>query len=409
MLTWQLMRSNFYWRSNLLLRSLFFSLNIIMKKVVYVSGTRADFGLMTPVLRAIRKSKKLKLQLYATGMHLMPEFGKTFKGVKKEFSGAIAIPAIFDSDDRAGMARFAGEFLSKLIPAFSMNRPDIVLVLGDRVEMLLTATAALYFGIPIAHIHGGDKTSTVDEVARHAITKMAHTHFAATKESAERIKKMGEEDWRIHVVGAPALDVILNEKLPNRAEIFRKLKLNPKEKFILVTQHPVSEELQSAGKHMKEILAAVKSFGLPVVAIYPNADAGGKNMISVIDKEKRNLLFHIFPSLPYKDFLALEREAAVWVGNSSAAMIESASFGTPVVNIGARQLGRLRVGNVIDVGYNRRAIQSAIKKSLYDKTYLAGLKKIKNPWGDGKTSPRVVKILENLKLDSKLLTKQITY
>lgn len=380
-----------------------------MRKIAYVSGTRADFGLMTPVLRAIKKSKKLKLQLYATGIHLMPEFGRTFKEVKKEFPEAIAIPTTFDSDDRAGMARFAGKFLKKIVAIFEKRRPDIVLVLGDRIEMLLTATAALCLGIPIAHVHGGDKTFTVDEVARHAITKMAHVHFAATKESAERIGKMGEEARRIHIVGAPALDTILNEKLLSRAELFRKLGLNPKEKIILVTQHPVSEEWGSAGKQMEETIAAVKSLGLPTVIIYPHADAGGRKIIKVIAKERKDLLFHIFRSLPYKDFLALEREAAVWVGNSSAAMIESASFKTPVVNVGTRQLGRQHGDNVINVGHNRGEIKKAIQKSLYDKKYLSELKKIKNPWGDGETGPRIAEVLENLKIDSKLLAKQITY
>lgn len=380
-----------------------------MRKIAYVSGTRADFGLMTPILRAIKKSKKLKLQLYATGIHLMPEFGKTFKEVKKEFPEATTIPVTFDSDGRAGTARFAGEFLKKIVAIFEKRRPDTVLILGDRVEMLLTATAALYLGIPIAHVHGGDKTFTVDEVARHAITKMANIHFAATKESAERIKKMGEEARRIHVVGAPALDTILNEKLLSRAELFRKLGLNPKEKIILMTQHPVSEDWESAGEQTEETLAAVKSFGLPAVVIYPHADSGGRKIVKVIEKERRNPLFHIFQSLPHKDFLALEREAAVWVGNSSAAMIESSSFKTPVVNIGTRQLGRQHGDNAINVGHNRGEIKKAIKKSLYDKKYLAKLKNIKNPWGDGKTGSRVAKILEELKISSKLLTKQITY
>lgn len=364
---------------------------------------------MAPVLRAVQKSKKLKLQLYITGMHLMPRFGKTINEVRKFFPAAKHIDAVFETDDRFGMARFAGEFLKKVAAVFEKQRPDTVLILGDRIEMLLTAAAALYLGVPVAHIHGGEKTFTLDEVARHAITKMAHIHFAATKESAERIRKMGEEARRIHVVGAPALDVILNEKLPTRAELFQKLGINPEEKVILLTQHPVSEEFNDAGRQIKETLAAVKSFGLPVVAIYPNADPGGREIIKAIEKERKNPLFRIFKSLGHKDFLALEREAAVWVGNSSAAMIESSSFKTPCVNVGARQLGRRRGGNVIDVGYSRSEIKKAIKKSLYDKKYLVRLKKIKNPWGDGKTGPRIAKILEDLEINRKLLTKQITY
>ena len=380
-----------------------------IKKITYISGTRADFGLMTPILRAINSNPKLNLQVYATGIHLMKKFGYTFNEVKKHFPAAKKINATFNCDDKLGMVHFTAEFLPKLVQVLSVNKPDIVLILGDRVEMLCTATVCLYLNIPIAHIHGGEKTSTVDEVARHAITKLSHLHFPATKESAERIRKMGEEGWRIHVVGAPALDMILNEKLPTRQELFKTLELDPKTRFILVTQHPVSEESEDAGKQMEKTITSVKKFNLPIVVTYPHADAGGRKIIEVIDKEKNNPLFHIFPSLEYKQFLAAEREAAVWVGNSSGAMIESSSFQTPIVNIGTRQLGRQRGNNVINVGYNVEKIASAVDKSLNDKKYLTRLAKIANPWGDGKTGPRVAKILENIKIDARLLTKQITY
>lgn len=380
-----------------------------VKKIAYVSGTRADYGLMTSILKAIDKSDKLELLLYATGIHLMSKFGETVKEVKKEFPQTKRIPAVFESDDHLGMAKFTGQFLTRLVSAFEKDKPDLVLTLGDRVEMLCVATACLYLGIPTAQVHGGEKTFTVDEAARHAITKLSQFHFPATKESAERIKKMGEETWRIHVVGAPALDTILNEKLPSRREVLDYLKLGKDQKFILVTQHPVSEKYQEAGKQMEETLAAVKTFGLPVVIIYPNADAGGLKIIKVLEREKNNPLFRIFPSIPYKMFLALEREAAVWVGNSSAGMIESSSFKTPVVNIGIRQLGRQHGENLLNVGYNRKEIAAVIKKSLFDKKYRKKLLRVTNPYGDGKTGPRVAKILENLNLDSKLLIKQITY
>lgn len=379
------------------------------KKIAYVSGTRADFGLMTPILRAIDKSKKLDLQVYATGVHLMPEFGKTINHVRKEFSSVASITATFDSDNRIGMVKFMGEFSKRLGEILNKNRPDVMLTLGDRPEMLATASVCLYLGIPTAHIGGGDKTTTVDEVARHAITKLSHLHFPATKESAERIRRMGEDDHRIHIVGTPALDVILNGKLQKREVLFKKLGLDSKKPLILVTQHPVSEEYEDAKKQMIETLSAVESFHLPTVVIYPHADAGGRKIIAEINRERDNPDFHIFPSLPHKDFLALEREAVVWVGNSSAIMLESASFQTPVVNIGSRQSGRQHGENVLDVGYNRNQIRLAIKKSLEDKNYLNKLKKVTNPWGDGKTGPRVAKILENLHIDNDLLKKRIAY
>src|SRR3989344_88629 len=380
-----------------------------MKKIAYISGTRADFGLMTPVLWAIEKSSRLNLQVYATGIHLMKDFGFTFNEVRKEFPRVKKIEATFKSDDRIGTAGFTGEFMGRFVETLAEDKPDFLLVLGDRIEMLCAAVACLYLRIPVGQLHGGDRSSTVDELARHAITKLSHIHFPATVDAGERIKKMGEDDWRGHVVGAPALDIILNKQLPTREELFKKLGLDPKNNVILVTQHPVSEEIEDAGFQMEETLSAVKTFNLPVVVTYPHADAGGRKIIEVIDREKGNSQFRIFPSLTYKDFLALERECAVWVGNSSGTMIESSSFQTPVVEVGERQKDREHGDNLIKVGYDRRAISAAIDKSLNDREYLLKLTKIKNPWGDGKTGPRVVQVLEDLKIDSRLLNKQISY
>lgn len=378
------------------------------RTVAFVTGTRADFGLMLPVLRAIATSPKLRLRVYATGMHLMPELGNTIAEVEAEFPDAIRLPATFAGDTREAMAAFSSSLLSLLVPRLAEDRPDILLTLGDRPEMLCAAHACLYLGIPTAHVHGGDVTSTVDEVARHAITKLSHLHFPATPDSAERILKMGEEPWRVHVVGAPALDRILNEPLPSREELFSKLSLDPRERILLVTQHAVSGEEESAAAHMEETLSAAKRFALPVVVMYPNADAGGRRMIEVIERERNNPRFRILPHLPHLDFLALEREAAAWIGNSSAAMIESASFKTPVVNVGTRQLGRIRGGNVIDAPHDREAIASAIARAL-DDAFRASFGSVTNPWGDGATGPRVARILEEIVVDSRLLSKRISY
>lgn len=379
-------------------------------KIAYITGARADFCLMIPALKAIARSDKLDLQVYATSNHLMKEFGYTFDEVKKDFPQAVAIDAIFENDDRFSMAKFLGIFLTKFVELLSQDRPDIALIPCDRIEAFAAAVACTYMGIPICHVHGGEKTFTVDESARHAISKLAHIHFAATKDAARRIEKMGEEKWRIHVVGAPMLDTILREKWPDRKTLFSKVGLPVNtEKFILVTQHPVTEEFNLADKQMEQILKAVESFQLPVVIVYPNADAGGRRIIQVIERQRKNPLFYIFPHIPHKQFLALEREASVWVGNSSAGIIESASFHLPVVNVGIRQLGRERSGNVIDVDCNVHEIKFAIEKSLYDEDYRKKVSKVFNVWGDGKAAGRIVKVLEDLEIGPKLLTKQITY
>ncbi len=383
--------------------------SIKRKTVAYISGTRADFGLMTPILKAIHNHSDLELLSYATGMHLMPAYGETIHEVEAMFPDTKRIEAVFGIKDPTGTVRFAADYFHKITDELIQTKPEIILILGDRIEMLYSALAAFSLGVPIAHVHGGDKTQTVDDAYRHAITKLAHVHLPATQEAADRIKKLGEEEWRIHLVGAPALDAILHEKLPTREELFRDLGLDLGDKVILVTQHPVSEDTDGSSSQINETLEAVKSFNLPVVVTYPNADTGSQAMIDVIERERQNSKFKIFKNLAYTNFLALEREATVWVGNSSGAMIESASFGTPVVNIGGRQAGRARGANVIDVHYDRDQIRRAIERSLNDLDYRATLKNIVNLWGDGQTGGRVANILANLEINRRLLEKQITY
>lgn len=374
-----------------------------MKKIAYITGTRADFGIEVPLLDELEKSSDFKLQLYATGMHLMPEFGSSFDQVKKKFSNVKVIDARFGQD---GMASFAAKFSTELVRAFKKDRPDLALVHGDRIEMLCTTIISLYLGIPIAHVQGGDKTATLDDSARHAITKMSHLHFPAIEESAERIRLMGEEEWRIKVVGTLGLDALLRVKTLKRHELCKKLSLPLDSKIILVLQHPVSEEVELSRQYMKNIISAVKRFNLPTVIIYPNADSGSDQIREVINEEKDNPLFKIFKNLDYGTFVSLEKEADVWIGNSSAGIIESASFGTPVVNVGIRQNGRQRGINVIDVGNEEEEIYQAINRSLFNEKYLKSLENCINPWGDGCAVKRIMEVLRTTKIYNQLLAKK---
>lgn len=376
------------------------------KKIAYISGSRADFNLEAPLLREIDQSKVLDLQLFVTGMHLMPKFGKTVNLVKEKFPKSSIINIKFEKDSHEGMAIFAVKFAKEIVNEFKKNRPDLVLVHGDRIEMLCTTLVAFYMGLPIIHVQGGDKTSTVDDSARHAITKMSNLHFPATKKSAERIKMMGEESWRVNVVGTMGVDALLEVQTLSKTNLYKKLKLSTNSKFILVLYHPISEEMDLSGEHMQKIINACKRFNIPVVIIYPNSDPGSSQIIEVINKEKNNPLFRIFKNLDYSTFVSLEKYVDVWVGNSSAGVVESASFKTPVVNIGIRQNGREKGINVIDVGVDEEEIYLAIKKSLYDQKYLKSLEKCVNPWGDGKATKRILRILENLAIDKKLLIKK---
>lgn len=380
-----------------------------MRKIVYITGTRADYGLMLPVLNAIKNHPKLDLTLIVTGMHLMPEFGKTIKEIEKNDFELYKIKETYEKDDKVSMARFVGKCVNRLVDTFSYIHPDIILLLGDRAEMLAGAVAGTYMNIPVAHIHGGDISGNVDEPVRHAITKFAHIHFPATKKSAERIIRMGEEKWRVHVVGAPGLDTVLNENLIKPREIAKKYNLDLSKPIVLMIQHPVTTESDEVVKQIRETLNAVVELKHQTVLIYPNADAGGRRMIKVIKKYEKYPFIKTFKSLPHKEYLSLMKIASVMVGNSSSGIVEAPSFHLPVVNIGTRQQGRERAGNVIDVGYSKNEIIKAIRKTLYDRKFKEKVKKCKSPYGDGKASKRIVKVLSEIKIDKKLLQKRITY
>lgn len=370
-----------------------------IKKIAYVTGTRADFGLMIPVLEAIDASEKLTLSVYATGMHLMKEHGNTLKDVRKVFPNTEVANVISGSDKQHGMSRFVGELIALLTEIFGKERPDMILVLGDRGEMLAAAVTSVYLGIPVAHIHGGEVTTTVDDAVRNAITKLATVHFAATDKASSRIAHMFEDPQHIHMVGAPGLDVIINTELPSPEDVYQHLQMELGKKFLLVTLHPVSEEVDAAADQMQVVLDAVNAFDLPVVVILPNNDAGGGEMINVINKQKDNPRYRIFPDVPHSLFLAIQRGAAVWIGNSSAVVIESGSWPTAVVNVGKRQQGRERGKNVIDCDYNLQEIQSSIERALNDKLFAKEMHSGVNPWGDGKASMRITKVLEDINLE----------
>lgn len=377
--------------------------------VAYVSGTRADFGLMQPVLQAIQQTSGLRLRVYATGMHLMKKFGSTINEVRRHYPGVIRLPAIISTDDRAGLALFYGNLCRRLVNEFKKNPPDFVLVLGDRAEMLAVASVCLYLGIPTGHVHGGEKSGTVDGLARHAITKLSSLHFPATKQSAARISRMGEAAWRIYTVGAPGLDVVRQQRLLSGQQLRKKLGLPSRQPLLLVTLHPISEHWQQAAAQMRDVLVAASAWAGIIVIIYPNADAGGQAMIREIEKYRRHRGFHIFPSVDYPTFLALQREAVVWVGNSSAGMIESSTWPTPVVNVGPRQRGREHGRNVIDAPYDRRTIIRAIHRALHDRQWRETMQRSTNPWGDGRSGKRIAKILRHLPPTDRLLSKDLTY
>ncbi|MBI3335391.1 MAG: UDP-N-acetylglucosamine 2-epimerase (hydrolyzing) [Candidatus Portnoybacteria bacterium] len=381
----------------------------MMRKILYISGTRADYGLMRHTLYAIRRHPTLVIEVAAAGMHLMPEFGLTINEVKNDKFIVHEIHATYERDDKESMARFLATCIINLTGIIKDEKPDILLVLGDRAEMLAGAIAGAYLGIPVFHIHGGDKSSDMDEIARHAITKLSHIHLAATKTSAKRIIYMGEDAWRVFVVGAPGLDSILQEKLFTAAEIINKYHIEKTRPIIIVVQHPVTQEAHEASKQIKETLEAVRELGYQTILIYPNADAGGRSMIQVIERYRRYPFIHIYKNVSHKEYLSLMNIANVMVGNSSSGIIEAPSFHLPFVNIGTRQKGRERGVNVIDAGCEKNEIKQAVQKALFDTRFIKKIKTAKNPYGEGRTAQKITKLLSEIPIDARLLRKQITY
>jgi len=381
----------------------------VKRKIIYITGTRADYGLMKKVLGNIDSHPELDLEIIATGMHLLEEFGHTIDEIKRDEFVVHEISSTFERDDKLSMAVFIGDFIKKLSSKVEDIDPDFILLLGDRAEMLGGAIVGSYMSIANVHLHGGEITSTVDEMARHAITKMSNLHLPANEKSAERIKKMGEDPKYIHVVGAPGLDSLMKEEPTVKDILEKKYKIDLSKPLILVLQHPVTMEVEKAREQIRNTLEVIEILNYQTILIYPNADAGGRKMIKEIKKYEDLNFLSTFKNIPREDYISLMRNSDVLVGNSSSGLIEAPSLNLPVVNIGTRQKGRERAPNVIDVGYEQQEIKEAIERCLFDEKFKNEIKDIVNPYGDGRTAERVTKILSNVKIDKNLLQKELKF
>jgi UDP-N-acetylglucosamine 2-epimerase (non-hydrolysing)/GDP/UDP-N,N'-diacetylbacillosamine 2-epimerase (hydrolysing) len=381
-----------------------------MRKIAVVTGARAEYGYLKPLMELIEKDIDLELVPIITGMHLFPDFGNSYKLVENDFPKSVKIPMSLSGDSLKDMANYLSSGVKNFAEFFNKDKPDILIVLGDRSEPFAASIAALYLNIPIAHINGGDISGgTIDESIRHAISKIAHIHLVHTQENANRIKKMGEENNRIFVVGALTLDSILNKNLSLKNEVFKKYNLNPNKKTILVVQHPVTTLKDQGYSQMEEIFSVLEQLKEQTIMLYPNCDAGGKKLINLIESYRYKEYLNIFKNLPHKDYLSFMKSADLMIGNSSSGIIEAPSFNLPVINIGNRQQGRARTGNIIDVKPLKTEILKAIDFAFTNQEYINIVKSCKNKFGDGKSSQRIIKILKELIIDEKLIQKQITY
>jgi UDP-hydrolysing UDP-N-acetyl-D-glucosamine 2-epimerase len=379
-----------------------------MRRIGVVTVARSDYGIYLPILRMIQQDPDLELVLIVGGMHLSPEFGLTVNILEADgFKPSGKVEMLLSSDSPEGVAKSVGLGVIGFAQAFAQLKPDLLLLLGDRFEMMAAAVAALPFKVPIAHIHGGESTEgSIDEAIRHSITKMSHIHFASTETHGARIRQMGEEPWRVTVSGAPSLDNLQGMAFLSAEALERKYGLDLDRPPLLITYHPVSLDYENTEYQVTELLAALRTCGLPLIFTFPNADTSGRKIIQMIELFVKDMtLARVIVNLGTDGYFSLMSHAAAVVGNSSSGIVEAASFKLPVVNIGERQRGRFHAGNVIDCGYLRGQILEAIRKAV-SQEFRETLRDLVNPYGDGHAAERIVAKLKSVSLDNVLLLKR---
>jgi UDP-hydrolysing UDP-N-acetyl-D-glucosamine 2-epimerase len=378
------------------------------RKICLVTGSRAEYGLLSWLMREIKADADLVLQIIATGMHLAPQFGMTRDEILGDgFAIDEEVEMLLASDSPVGMAKSIGLGVIGLADALSRLSPDIVVLLGDRFESFAAAQAAMCLRLPIAHLHGGEATEgVIDEAVRHAISKMAHLHFVAAEPYRRRVIQLGEMPERVFTVGALGVDAIKKMALPTRAELEADLSFSFGEKLFLVTYHPVTLA-DDAGRSVDELISALKKFPeTRIIITGVNADAGHDAIVERLSAftAAHSERVRLVNSLGQRRYLATMREAAAVIGNSSSGVIEAPAMGVPTVNIGDRQKGRLRAASVIDCGEEATAISAAISQALAPE-FKIKVKEMKIPFGDGEAAPRIKEILKTHSLEGLLMKR----
>lgn len=370
------------------------------RRICFVTGSRAEFGLMDTVLRAIGPAH---LQIVVTGMHLDSRHGKTIDVLRK----AWKVDAVVDWP-RGPRSIAVGSAISSLARTFEKIKADIVLIVGDRVEAFAAASAAHLSDIPVAHVHGGDRAlGQMDDALRHAITKLAHIHFPATRQSAARLAKMGEDPWRIHRAGSPGIDHI-RAAAASKSQLRKMFPSLKSRRFALLVLHPTESDDSAEFRRAQMLATALRKSGVErVVIIYPNNDPGSAGIIRCWESLAADPKFTILRDIPRPIFLGLLRDAAFLIGNSSAGIIEAASFRTPVIDIGPRQEGRERCKDVMNVPWRQPRIAAAIKCLWNSARPRRG--KHANPYAGHKTGHRIADILKTVSINPALLRKIISY
>ena len=375
------------------------------RRICYVSGTRADFGLLQSSLQTVQSRPGLALDVLVTGMHLSLEHGYTVQEIRDSgllIRAEVSVP--LEPATGATMARNMGRMLMAFVDEWTTDRPDIVLLLGDRGEMLPGAIAAIHLNLPIVHIHGGERSGTVDEPVRHAISKLSHYHFVATVASRERLIRMGERPESVWVTGAPGLDGLAQLAKLSRATLCDEQGFDAKRPVALMVFHPVLQEAAQAADVTRLILDSLREQDTQVVALMPNSDAGSGPIREVLQARHGQHGVRGLAHLARPRFASWMAQCDVMIGNSSAGIIEAASFATPVLNLGSRQKLRERNANTLDAPLERVAILSALQQLLHQ-----GRLPANNVYGDGRAAQRIVDLLATLTLTPDLLSKSNAY
>ena len=390
------------------------------RKIAVFTGNRSEYGLQFPILRALSQDPRLEYFLLAGGAHLQKDFGATLSEIAQDgFQVHREVEIPMDQDTPFATAQAIGTGILSLSRHLDELRPDFLMVYGDRYEGFLAMITGTQMNIPTAHIEGGDYTEggALDDSVRHAMTKLAHIHFATNRQAVERILRLGEESWRVFDVGLPSLDLIKAGSYTGPAKISTDLSLDPNRPIILFCQHSVSTEFDQAAQQVRPALQALKRLakeGWQVVVTYPNNDAGGRRIVEELGTLVGCPGVQVTKSLGRARFhgvlnLIGRKGRGCLAGNSSAGIKETPAFGCPTVNIGSRQQGRLRAENVLDAGYGEDDIYAAIRRCVEDDVFCQKCRSCENPYGAGNAGSRITEILATIPIGLKLLQKKMTY
>ena len=367
------------------------------KNICVLTATRAEYGLLAPVIKRLNKEDTFDVKVVVTGAHLSPEFGLTYKEIENDgIKIHKKIEILLSSDTSEAVSKSMGLAMISFADYFAQNSFDALIVLGDRYETLAVCCAAMNARIPIIHLYGGETTfGAVDEAIRHAITKMSWLHFTSTEEYKKRVIQLGEHPKRVHHVGAIGVENALHMELLSRSELIGELGLCDNKPYAVLTFHPVTLEGNSAREQVSELLMALDGMdNMDFIITKANADADGRVINAMFEEyAKKNPRIHLYSSLGAKRYLSSIKHAEFVIGNSSSGLIEVPSFKIPTINIGDRQKGRIAAESVINCEPKTEAIIEAINKALSEE-FKSYVKNVTNPYGDGNTSEKIVKIIK---------------